>query len=454
MNKGEIYSLTIEKMLYEGKSLSRLDDFPIFIEGGCPEDVVRVNIIKVNKKYALGKISEIITPSKHRVKPLCPMHSVCGSCDWQNIDYNEQLKQKKNIVIEALHKELKSDFPVNDVIPSPKIKEYRCKVQYSVSQTKVSKRILSGYYKKNSHELVNIKYCPVNPGIINEINEFLKQKCSELNISGYNELEHCGLIKHLVYRISSDLKRILLIIVINSKDIPKELYTLSKILITEYPEIKGICANLNPKKTNVILSENTKSIAGDDFYIETLGKYKYKISANSFFQVNPYSAEIIFNKIKEILTSEIKKPSILDAYSGVSSIGIWLSEIASKVVSVEEVKSASSDAKYNAAINNIDNLEIINQDAEITFSEFIKEGICFDVTVIDPPRKGSTNKSLDYITKLTKKYLIYVSCNPNTLARDLKILTDNGFEIKYIQPVDLFAHTYHIETIVVMKKTN
>ena len=452
MNINEILTLKIEKMLYEGKSLSRYNNMPVFISGGCPEDVVKVKLTKINKNYLNAEIVEIIEESQYRVKPFCPLHNVCGSCDWQYIYYDKQLSEKKNIVYETIKKITKEEFALENTVPSPKIKEYRCKVQYPVSQTRVSKRILTGYYKKNTHEIINIKYCPIQPNIINIINEKIKEKLSRDKICAYNEKKHTGLLRHIVYRISSDEKQLLIIFVINDKKIPDELVKISREISGEYAQIKGICVNFNDKKTNVIMSDKTSVIVGSDYIIEILDNIKYKVHANSFFQINPESAINIFNKLKELITQRIKNPVILDAYSGVSSIGIWLSSIAKKVVSVEECTAASNDAKENAKLNNITNLEIINGDASKVFNNFIKENINFDVTIIDPPRKGSDENALNTLTQLTKKYLIYVSCNPTTLARDMQILINNGFKAEYIQPFDMFPNTYHIETVVLFKK--
>lgn len=447
----ENYTVTIDKLVNGGKGLARLDNFPVFIANSVPEDVLKIKITSINKNYASAEIVEIITPSKYRTKPVCAMFNVCGSCDWQQIDYQEQLSQKKLIVYETIKNITGQDFHINDVIPSPKTNEYRCKVQYPVSQRKKG-RIISGYYKKLSHDLVNIKYCPMHESIINEIMEFIKEKAQNLEISGYNESRHEGTLRHVIFRQSSFDKKLLIILVVNDKKISEKLLKLSELIINNYSEIVGICVNFNPSKTNVILGLETKTVFGNGYYDEKLSNITYRVSANSFFQVNPYSAEVIFNIVKDIISSRITKPSILDAYSGVSSFGIWLSSIASKVVSVEEVISASKDALYNAKINSIDNIEVINGDASVKFAEFIKNNITFDVVLIDPPRKGSSEAALNNVINLADKYVVYVSCNPATLARDIKYLLINGFSPEFLQPVDMFPNTSHIETIVLLKK--
>ncbi len=442
----------IEKMVYGGNSLARSGEYTVFIENGCTGDIVEAETIKKTKNYAVAKINEIMEPSEYRINPICPLHNVCGSCGWQHIGYKRQLKEKQNIVKETIKNITGKDYNVEQTIPSPKIKEYRCKVQLPVSQTKVSKRILTGYFKKNSHELINIKYCPMQSDLINEITAFIKEEAQKLNITGYDEKHHTGLLRHIIIRQSSNLNNILITFVINAVNSEKSMYTLAENIINKYEQVKGVCANFNNKRTNVITGEKTITLTGNAYIIEELGGRKYKISAGSFFQVNPYCAELIFNKVYELVENQVKNAVILDAYSGVSSFGVWLSPIASKIVSVEEVKSASDDAFENLKLNNINNIEIINSDAAIAFNNMLKKGVHFDISLTDPPRKGCSTESAQALCELTSKYIIYVSCNVSTLARDMNIFEQYGFTPVYIQPADMFPNTPHIETIVMFKK--
>lgn len=446
------YTVKIEKMLYEGKSLARVDNFPVFIDGGCPEDILKIRISKVNKHYAIAEIIEIVETSKYRVKPLCPMHNVCGSCSWQYIDYQTQLNQKLLIANETIKNITGKDVNIKKIFSSPKQFEYRCKVQYPVEQTKVSKRILAGYYKKNSHELINIKYCPVHSLIISEIVEKIKELAQENNVTGYNEKSHLGLLRHIILRESSYDGKILLIFVINDNSIAKNLKLISEKIMKYYPQIVGVCANFNTKKSNVILGRETQLIIGQDFYLEKLDNILYKVSANSFFQVNPHCAKQIFNRVKELIKDNIDNPVILDAYSGVSSFGIWLSDIAKEVICVEEVETATNDAKENLKLNNISNIKIYNGDANLNFKKFIEQGIKFDVSIIDPPRKGAGEEAIKTLVDLTKDYIIYVSCNVSTFARDMNYLANYGFELISIELADMFPHTYHIETVAMFKR--
>ena len=416
---GDEIELIPEKLVYEGSAIARAGGGPVFVDGACPGDKLKVKITKANKNYAQGEIQEILEPSSHRVKPFCPLHNVCGGCGWQFIDYEK----------------------------SPEIREFRSKIQYPVTQTKVSKRIIAGYYKKGSHELVNIKYCPIQPKIIDKITEFIRKTAQELNISGYNEKTHKGDLRHIVYRYSKSENECIVIFVVNNTKLNDKFKKLSKKLITEFAHIKGCLINYNTQKSNLIMTDDTRKIDGENYITEKVEDKIYKISANSFFQVNIGSAKNIFNTVKDIILKNYQKPRLLDAYSGVSSFGIWLSDAASEVVSVEEATSATKDAAENVKLNGIKNLTALNGDAKEIFEELVQKGEKFDVTLLDPPRKGCEKASLDYAIKLTKTSIIYVSCNPSTLARDLKYLHENGFKTKYIQPVDMFCHSYHIESV-------
>ena len=447
----EIFTVKIQKLLYGGKSLAKIDGFPVFVEGGCPEDIAEIKIVKRNKSYAIGQIVDLKTPSLYRVKPFCPMHNVCGSCGLQNISYEEQLRQKRLIVKETISKIYGENIDVLPVKFPKNNKNYRHKVQYPISQTKVSKRIIAGYYKKNSHEAINIKYCPVQPEILDELTEFIRTAATEFNITGYDEKCHSGLLRHVVYRISRFSGKILVTLVINSDKIDKNLNKFSSKLMS-FENVTGVVANFNTAKTNVITGKRSVCVCGDDFIIEKIGDVQYKVSSGSFFQVNPESAEIIFNTAKEMIKANVENSSILDAYSGVSAFGLQMKDFAKEIICVEESKSSTDDAKFNVQLNNAENVTVINDDASRTFEKFVNDGKKFDVVLLDPPRKGCSYESLDYAAKLSSKLIVYVSCNPSTLAKDMRYLSDKGFEPKYVQPADMFCHTPHIESVALLIK--
>ena len=452
LKNGSEIVLGIEKLVYEGYGLARIDGLPVFVDGVCAGDVVNAKIISVNKHYARAGVVSIIEPSEHRVTPFCPLHKVCGGCGWQFIDYDFQLSQKREIVFETVSKIAGREIEVYPVCPSPKIREFRSKIQYPVSQTKVSKRIVAGYYKRGTHELVNIKYCPIQPRIIDKISEFIKINAQELSISAYNEKKKSGELRQVVFRYSVDRNECIVIFVVNNSVLNPKIAALVKKVAEEFAHVKGCCVNYNTARTNVIMSERTECILGDDFYFEKIGEVEYRISANSFFQVNVGTAKNILDSVKEIIKTNFSDSRILDAYSGVSSFGLYVKDHAKEVVSVEESKAASQDAVFNAELNRAKNCVILNGDAGKIFEKLISDGENFDVTILDPPRKGCSEQSRKYAVQLTKKAIVYVSCNPSTLARDIKYFEQNGFVAQYIKPFDMFCHSYHIESLCLLLK--
>ena len=447
MNIGEIYDVQIEKLSSNGAGIARIDGFVVFVPNTCPQDKVKIKIAKLNKNFANGEIFEITEPSKYRVTPFCPMQKICGACQIQFIDYDYQLEIKREIVTDTLRSIGNIDIEVPKVIPSPDIKNYRHKIQYPVSQTKNSKRILAGYYKPSSHDIVNIKYCPIQPEICDEIIDFIRNNAQELNISGYDEKKHSGILRHVVIRHSASNQNCLVTFVLNG-EITENIKVLAKKVYDHFELVTGVCANINKRPTNVILGNKTQCICGKKYIEEQMCGKTFYIGTETFFQVNPKSAQNIFNYIKDFIKTNYDKPKILDAYAGISAIGICLSDVAEKVVSIEENLKSVELAKDTAKLNKISNIKINGGDAGEFFKKQKKK---FDIVILDPPRKGCTPESLSYATKLCKGHIIYVSCNPATLARDLKKLKYNGCTIQSVQPFDMFCHTYHIENVAIIK---
>lgn len=448
MHENDIVTLNIEKFSNLGYGIAKADGYVVFVEGACPGDVVSAKIIKANKNFANAKTIDVITPSLHRVPPFCPMQKVCGACQLQFIDYDYQLELKRQIVQDAMRTIANLDIEIPKPIASPKIKNYRHKIQYPITETKVSKRILAGYYKPQSHEIVNIKHCPIQPDIADKIINFIRERAFDFGISGFNEKKHSGDLRHVVIRSSSIKSQNLVTLVVNATKSFERLNDFAKAIYEEFDEVTGVCINYNSKKTNVILGSKTECLYGQDFIEEKILDKKFKIGADTFFQINPKSAENIFSYVKTYIEKNYKNPLVLDAYAGISTFGICVADTAGKVVTVEENTESTERAKESLKINKIRNVEIHNSDA----AEFLqKETRKFDITIVDPPRKGCTKESLDETFRLTKGHIIYVSCNPATLARDLKYLTEKGCRVESIQPFDMFCHSYHIENVAIIK---
>ena len=437
MKIGEEYEVEIEKFSNLGTGIARIDGQVVFVENSCPEDTLKIKISNVTRNFANAQIVKIIKSSPNRTEPFCPMQKVCGACQLQFIKYNYQLELKRQIVEDAIRKIGNIDTPINPTIPSPKIQNYRQKIQYPVAVTKNSKRLLAGYYKPKSHDIVNIKYCPIQPEICDKIIEFVRDSFPK-NYAQY--------LRHIVIRGSEYSNKFLLTLVVKKNfDV---LNDYAKSVIKEFECISGVCANINSKDTNVILSDKTICLAGSNYIEEKILDKVFKIGADTFFQVNPKSAENIFKYVKDEV-SKLDCPSVLDIYAGIAVFGIVVSDVAKSVVSVEENTNSISMAKDVLQLNKIKNIELFAKDS-LKYLKSIKKK--FDIIILDPPRKGCTKEVLDEIINHAKDKIIYVSCNPATLARDLKYLKENGYKTDKIQPFDMFCHTYHVETVAIISK--
>ena len=438
----------IDKLSNLGTGIARVDGFVVFVEAACPEDELKVRVTKLTKNYANAEIVEIISPSPYRCAPFCSMQKVCGACQLQHIDYDYQLQLKSEIVADSLCSIGGIEIEVPKTIPSPNSKIYRHKIQYPVSQTKVSKRILAGYYMPQSHEIVNIKHCPIQPEICDKIVDFIRTNASEFGISGYSEKKHSGDLKHIVLRISAENGDVLVTLVVNVTKSFKKIVDFSNSIFKTFDKVRGVCLNYNSKQTNVILSDKTECVCGQDYIEDKLIDKTFPIASTTFFQVNPKSAENIFAYVKD----EVKKdeaPTVLDAYAGIATFGIVVSDVAKEVVSVEANSESIKKAERVLELNKISNVELHAKDTT-KYLQSIKRK--FDITILDPPRKGCTKESLDEALAHTKKKFIYVSCNPATLARDLKYLCEKGCTLKSVQPFDMFCHTFHVETVAILEK--
>ena len=449
IGKGKIIEVTIEKSAFGSEGIARFgeDKFVVFVKNSVPEDKLKVKITSLNKRFARAQIVEIVEPSKYRKKPFCPYYNACGSCSSQIFDY-DFLVDTKTEILKDIFKNTELQGKIMPVLKSPQVLEYRHKVQFPVRQTKNSKRVLIGYFKENSHDITNIKFCPLMPEIINEIVQFIRDN---YKAGCYDENRNKGLLKNILFRISKTTGEILMTFVLNSSEddfenlYQKEIFKLFSKIKNNFPSIKGAFINLNPNKTNTILSDINYKILGDDYIIEKLDNKKYKIGSLSFFQVNPQGAQILFETVKSLIKDN---SSILDAYGGVGAIGIYLSDKAKKITLVEENTNALDMALLNFKLNDVKNFEIFKGDAKNHFINFQKEKRHFDTTIIDPPCE---KEGLEAIAQISKN-IVYVSCNPLTLKRDMEVLLEYNFKPKLLQGVDLFPYTHHIESVVLFEK--
>lgn len=427
-------------------------DITVFVENTTIGDLVVAETYSHKKAYLKARVSEILEEGDTRTKSKCPIAKVCGGCQWQHIKYEEQLKAKKECITSNFQKLAGIDPAlVNDVKPAPNQWNYRAKVQLPLGITKNSRRLLAGYYKPRTHEIVNMKYCPVQPeqfdDIISEIRELHKKYFVEV----YNEKTLKGYLRHVVLRKSFANNEILLTFVANSRKVRPEMQKIADKLIEAFPVIKGITLNINSIDTNVILGPKSKTIAGYNFITERLGEKSYNITDKSFFQVNPEVAHQMFDHIREIIVSNGKSTSLLDIYAGVCAISIYVSDLFEDIIAIENDPSSEYYASENCNLNNVTNINYLNKSANEALSSIT--GLSkYDWIILDPPRSGCEKEVLEKIIETGCENIIFASCNPATLARDLKILLDAGYQLQSVQPFDMFSHTYHVETVAYLKK--
>lgn len=430
------------------EGIAKEDNKVIFVPGAIKGERVLAKIIKENSSYCIGKIENIIKRSEDRQEPFCSVYKRCGGCSGQHISYKRQLEIKKDIVKNTLDKQKVEYKSLDNVVGMGIPLNYRNKAQYPVRKT-VDGKSKIGFYAKRSHVVVENEECLIQNEEIDKLSKEIFKLLLLKGFSGYDEQTGNGDIRHILIRRGYHTSEIMVVIVINNKDIFEDVRMEEIVnILKENDLIKTIVLNLNLSKTNEILGKDEKIIYGNGYITDYIGKYRYYISSKSFFQVNTIQAEVLYNILKEKL--KLKGNEILfDLYSGVGSIGIFLSDSVKQVYGIEIEKQAVKMANMNLTLNHVSNAEYIAGSVEDKIVEFEKRNIKPDIIVVDPPRKGLDLESLEYIIKFRPKKIGYVSCNPATFARDLKLLSQY-YETNVITPVDLFPNSEHIECVTVL----
>ncbi|WP_298842432.1 23S rRNA (uracil(1939)-C(5))-methyltransferase RlmD [Clostridium sp.] len=450
VKKNEDYIITIDNMGYEGEGVGKIDGFTVFVAGAIVGEKVLIKIVKISKNFGFGKLLEVIEKSISRIEPICSIYKSCGGCNLQHIDYAAQLEFKTNRVIQAInrigklekvvvHKALGMESPYN----------YRNKVQLPSSNKNGEVKI--GFYAARSHDIINMENCYIQDSVADIVVKLTRQWIKEFNIQCYNEENHKGILRHVMIRKGSKTGQVMVVLVTNGKSLPYK----EEFIAIVTKKIKGIVSviqNINSEKTNVILGDTCLTLWGKDTITDYIGEFKFEVSPLSFFQVNSVQTEILYDKVLEYANLSGGEV-VLDAYCGTGTISLFLSGMAKKVYGVEIVPQAIENAKINAKVNNVENTEFLVGEAEIIIPKLINDGVIADVVVVDPPRKGCDKTLLEAISKMGPKTIVYVSCDPGTLARDLGILNELGYITKEIQPVDMFPQTAHIENVALLKKT-
>ncbi len=448
LKSGETIKLDIERLNHDGEGVGRLSGFTVFVPATAPGDSVMARVISVQKTYARALLETVINASPARVTPSCAHYDSCGGCQLQHLDYAEQLRVKREIVQESLRRIGGLNINVQPVIGMIDPWRYRNKAQVPVGMD--GGTVIAGFFAKRSHRIVDVECCllqhPANDKVVDIIRGLLR----ETGISAYNEKEHSGLLRHVLARTSFNSGETLVVLVTNGRRIPNK-DMLVAALSAKIENLTGIVQNINTRRGNVILGNEEVTLWGKPYLTECLDGLTFRVSPRSFYQVNTVQTEVLYKKIREY-SSLSGSETVIDLYCGIGTISLYLSRYTASVIGVESVPAAIEDAKTNAILNGLENVKFHTGLAEKLVPEMQKSGLHADVVVVDPPRKGCEQSLLDAIVAMQPNRLIYVSCNPSTLARDLKYLTIKGLIVQDVQPVDMFPHTSHVECVVLIKR--
>jgi 23S rRNA (uracil1939-C5)-methyltransferase len=444
VQKNDYIDVVFEDLTHDGAGVAKVDGYPLFVPNGLPGEKAKIKVIKANKGYGFGKLIELYEKSPYRVDiPSDEAHKF-GGCQLEHISYEGQLKYKENQVRQVLTRIGKlENVKVHPILGMDNPWYYRNKAQVPVGEK--DGKLIAGFFKPRSHEIVDTDESFIQLPEINEAIRQVKEICNELRIPPYDEESHKGILRHIMARYGKETGELMVVIITRTSDIPNKEQLVNEI-VSKLPKVKSIVHNINSKRTNVILGEKTSVLWGNEVIYDYIGNVKFAISALSFYQVNPVQTKVLYDKALDYagLTGE---ESVIDAYCGIGTISLFLAQKAKKVFGVEVVPEAIQDAKRNAELNGITNAEFAAGEAEIVIPKWYKEGNKADVLVVDPPRKGCDETFLQTVIEMKPKKIVYVSCNPATLARDLRILEDGGYQTLEVQPVDMFPHTTHVECV-------
>lgn len=450
IKKNETYDVEILDLGNNGEGVGKIDGFTIFVEGGIPKDLLIVKIVKVNKNFGFGKIMEIIKPSEYRKTPDCKYFPRCGGCQLQHMDYDAQVDFKSKKVIDCLNRigNIK-DLPELEVFKAAKVYNYRNKAIFPVAKG-LDSNVNVGFYAQRSHNLIDIHSCMLQDDINEKIISIFKEFVSTNNISVYDEKTNKGNLRALMTRVAFSKNKIM-VVVVSKTDKIKNL----NVLVSNFkklPEVDSVILNINNDKTNVVLGNKNIPLFGENFILDEINDLKFNISPNSFYQVNPSQTKILYeHALKYADVSE--NDTVLDIYCGIGTISLLFAKKAKSVIGVEVIDHAVLNAQNNALLNDVHNAEFFCGLAEDVVPKIFEEkNVNPDIVVVDPPRKGCEQAVLDTICKMNPKKVVYISCDPATLARDLKFLVEFGYSLKNLSFVDQFPNTKHVECVVLMSK--
>lgn len=454
INKNDEFVINIDDMGADGEGIGHADGYALFVKDALIGDIVRVKVIKTKKTYGYAKLLDIVESSPYRVEAKCSVAKQCGGCQLQHCSYEKQLELKQNKIkncLERIGKFTNIDKCMEPIMGMENPFYYRNKAQFPVGQNKAGE-IITGFYAGRTHCIIDTADCCIQSKVNKEILQKVKDYMKENQVNPYSEVSHQGLVRHILTRVSDTTKEIMVCLIINGEELPHSEKLVEKLITI--PGMKSISFNINKEKTNVILGTKVVNIWGENYITDQIQNMKYQISPLSFYQVNSKQTVKLYNTALEYANLQGRE-IVWDLYCGIGTISLFLAQKAKKVYGVEIVPQAIEDAKRNAALNEIDNVEFFVGAAEDIVPEKYaqkKEEMKADVVVVDPPRKGCDTKLLDTLLEMEPDRIVYVSCDPATLARDLRYLCDRKYELKRVRGCDMFGQSGHVENCCLLEK--
>jgi len=460
----DIVECSVIGLSHEGEGVGRYEGFTLFVPGALPGERVKARVTEVKKRFGRAELLTVLEASPDRVAPPCAVYSRCGGCQLQHLDYAAQLGWKRQLVVDALsrigkltvassdasfrHLPLSSEVVVHPVIGMDEPWRYRNKAQVPIGFDLEEGGLVGGFYEQGTHSIVEMDTCLIQHERNDDAVLKVKRIARELGIEAYDEKSHSGWLRHVVVKTSFASGDMMVVLIALTRE-TKGLEAFVSRIRSELPHVVSVMLNVNPDRTSAVFGRDTYKLAGVDVIYDSIGDIRFAISARSFYQVNPVQTEVLYRKALEY-AALTGTETVIDAYCGIGTISLFLARAAAQVYGVELIPDAVEDARANARLNDIDNADFTVGRAEVVLPAWRAEGIDADVIVVDPPRKGCDAALLDTLIAMRPERIVYVSCNPATLARDLAVLEAGGFRTVEVQPVDMFPHTGHVECSVLL----
>lgn len=446
IKKNTVFTVTVEGYTSSGDGVAHIDGRVVFVKGAIPGETCEIKVLKDNKNVIYAKMEKLVSPSPNRIEPACPNFGKCGGCDMMHMGYSEELSIKRRRVDDALKRIGGLDLQVKEIIGAESIENYRNKAIYAVGRDEG--RAVTGFFRERSHDIIPTEHCLIQADVSDRAAAAVRRWMDRYSVTAYNEVRRSGAIRHVFCRYAFATKKAQVTIVTAEANLP-HLDVLTKEILRLCPETAGIVLNHNKTRGNTVLAGDFHTIWGDDFIVDELCSLRFKLSPRSFYQINSAQAEKLYAKAADY-ASLTGKETVLDLYCGTGTITLVLAKKAARVIGAEIVEAAIADAWENARLNDIGNVEFICADASEAAKKLKEKDIHTDVIVVDPPRKGLAPDVIDTIAELSPARIVYVSCDPATLARDLKIFEAKGFKATEATAFDMFPRCAHVECVVLM----